>query len=561
MGTGGLHLGMVPTDLSHHVVLIQRGKPTAFFDKSLDELLDGLEHSKLILATDRAEVRARCTRSDPIGTAFDFGFPWVQDPRVDYGLLNKTKKRIQEEIGISGKSNDITIFGRFEYPIQCDESTRIPIDVLSILFGLGQRIKGLDIKHYDEGSRDFFIKEMLEHFGLPWEICVQIRYELQSIDEKFYDRIRTLSDYLLEHKWLAEPIQTEDVRRRYSDAIKQVAEQLVDRPDLAELVSKHAKSTVDGRMDLSRFVEEVVPKSYYFTLYMVGIPWNVFVEVQGEALRNLVALGNKYALTLLCSTNATGNPVGYGCYVLAHPELLKEPISAHPDVEADRTAKIHLLMRAGDDLGALRVLEEHFDRENAADWYNRGNILGRLKRLEEAERAYDSAIALRPRYIKAWYRKGEINLYDREWLAAYRCFMTAAGLEDRKTDHGKNPVNDPWRPAALLNATICLISERDLKKAQLLLAQLQYCYRMLQANKLISEVNMNPTAIENGEFTDFLLSNREMLLDKVEPPIVAQVYTNDDFELAKEEVNDWARYCDQLIEDQLMELSNYRRDK
>jgi tetratricopeptide (TPR) repeat protein len=61
--------------------------------------------------------------------------------------------------------------------------------------------------------------------------------------------------------------------------------------------------------------------------------------------------------------------------------------------------------------------------ETAEDWYNKGLVDKVERRLEEAVQCYDKALELDPKYVQAWYGKGDA-LY-----IMGRCGKVAAGLE------------------------------------------------------------------------------------------------------------------------------------
>ena len=59
----------------------------------------------------------------------------------------------------------------------------------------------------------------------------------------------------------------------------------------------------------------------------------------------------------------------------------------------------------------------------AEDWYNKGLVDKVERRLEEAVQCFDKALELDPKYVQAWYGKGD-GLY-----IMGRCGKEAAGLE------------------------------------------------------------------------------------------------------------------------------------
>jgi tetratricopeptide (TPR) repeat protein len=45
--------------------------------------------------------------------------------------------------------------------------------------------------------------------------------------------------------------------------------------------------------------------------------------------------------------------------------------------------------------------------ETAEDWYNKGLVDKVERRLEEAVQCYDKALEIDPKYVQAWYGKGD----------------------------------------------------------------------------------------------------------------------------------------------------------
>jgi len=99
---------------------------------------------------------------------------------------------------------------------------------------------------------------------------------------------------------------------------------------------------------------------------------------------------------------------------------------------------------------ALNLMEEiHAGGvKDAFYWYNRGNILSNLRKIDEAIDCYNTAIGMNTHYIKAWYRKGT-HLYNKgvntnseaDLMRAHRCFVNVMRLNDEE-----------WRGAAMFQA-------------------------------------------------------------------------------------------------------------
>jgi tetratricopeptide (TPR) repeat protein len=107
---------------------------------------------------------------------------------------------------------------------------------------------------------------------------------------------------------------------------------------------------------------------------------------------------------------------------------------------------------------ALEKLNEIFDENDLTHWYNKGNTLLDMDRLEEALNCYDEALFIDTHYTKAWFRKGQTlgylnskkiekdNFGDLDKLyASLRCFENVIELEkNKKTQYPR----DGWEYAA-----------------------------------------------------------------------------------------------------------------
>jgi tetratricopeptide (TPR) repeat protein len=173
-----------------------------------------------------------------------------------------------------------------------------------------------------------------------------------------------------------------------------------------------------------------------------------------------------------------------------------------------------------DYLMALQELDSYFDPKAEADWYTKGNILTNLNRISEALTCYDKAIKIDPAYVKAWYRKGWAHFSKREYREAYSSFRKCADTENRKVTKYNS---GPWRPAALVSATITLMTEKDHSTVDELIDLLLYDYDVLLANGLITSETYPPKqSITDGSFSDYLLENYNVLLNSLEPKVAVE---------------------------------------
>ncbi|MGA2240114.1 MAG: tetratricopeptide repeat protein, partial [Candidatus Bathyarchaeia archaeon] len=130
--------------------------------------------------------------------------------------------------------------------------------------------------------------------------------------------------------------------------------------------------------------------------------------------------------------------VGYGKNRI---DELKESSSFNPlapDIHIERSEyKLPSKQR----VLSLAFLEEatKLMPDDAKAWYNKGVVLGRLKRYKEALPAYNKAIKLQPDYARAWYNKGvalgNLNRY-KEALPAYNKAIKLQP-DDAKAWHNK----------------------------------------------------------------------------------------------------------------------------
>lgn len=137
---------------------------------------------------------------------------------------------------------------------------------------------------------------------------------------------------------------------------------------------------------------------------------------------------------------------------------------------------------------ALAKLDKIFDKDEAGDWYSKGNILTNLKRYDDALKCFDEAIFLDTHYVKAWYRKGNMLFGFKKFDDAINCYNNVIGLDSKNKDEKRS-----WYKAAIIFKGVSV-----LKKA-----------------------NKDPQQLTPGE--RILLQNYNSMLDTIEPNIVAEV--------------------------------------
>ena len=83
------------------------------------------------------------------------------------------------------------------------------------------------------------------------------------------------------------------------------------------------------------------------------------------------------------------------------------------------------------DVDILAYLDRQiqFDSNNTELWNEKGMTLRRMKRYEEAFKAYDKAIALKPDYATAWNNKGVVFTYLNKYEEALKTYDKAIEIK------------------------------------------------------------------------------------------------------------------------------------
>lgn len=181
---------------------------------------------------------------------------------------------------------------------------------------------------------------------------------------------------------------------------------------------------------------------------------------------------------------------------------------------------------------ALEVLESFFNEERAKDWYNKGNLLANLGKLEQALECYNQALFLDTHYAKAWYRKGCLLFEFEEYEDAAQCFTNVVNLDEefsQKCKPGEFPHEDylevveedskiklipkTWAFASLLNEGIAHIKAGDPDMAE---AVFGWLYTIIGDIPPFDSIHIN-------DFSRYCIENRNRVLDLLEPQVIATV--------------------------------------
>ena len=137
---------------------------------------------------------------------------------------------------------------------------------------------------------------------------------------------------------------------------------------------------------------------------------------------------------------------------------------------------------------AIKAYEEavKINPKNDDAWYNKGNGLARLKRYEEAIKAYEEAVKINPKYDKAWYNKGfclgelkryeeaikafektiELNpKYDKAWYNKGNVFGKLKRYEEAIEAYEKAIEINPKNDKAWVNKGVYLAKDKRYKEA------------------------------------------------------------------------------------------------
>jgi tetratricopeptide (TPR) repeat protein len=193
---------------------------------------------------------------------------------------------------------------------------------------------------------------------------------------------------------------------------------------------------------------------------------------------------------------------------------------------------------------ALKVLESVFDKESESDWYSKGNILHNLGDVEEALECYDEALFLDTHYIKAWYRKGHVLLSMNKYMDSAKCFENVVELEGGGNT-GRRLTG--WGFPALFCCMIGWICTNNelvnkgksskevyettgmwVNKCHSLLTRPLPIYEDEHGN--LKHVTLASPELNEIQFVDYCFANFRKILEAIEPQLVVEFKSLEDFE-------------------------------
>jgi len=212
--------------------------------------------------------------------------------------------------------------------------------------------------------------------------------------------------------------------------------------------------------------------------------------------------------------------------------------------ELDKRSNIVILIAKENFKEALEVLESVFDKESESDWYSKGNILLNLGKSEEALECYDEALFLDTHYIKAWYRKGHVLLSMSKYMDSAKCFENVVELEGGGNT-GRRLTG--WGSPALFYCMIAWICENNelvnkgksskevyettgmwVNKCHSLLTRPLPIYEDDNGN--LKYVTLASPESNKTQFVDYCVANFQKILDAIEPQVVVELKSLEDFE-------------------------------
>ncbi|MGH2612183.1 MAG: tetratricopeptide repeat protein [Rhabdochlamydiaceae bacterium] len=165
----------------------------------------------------------------------------------------------------------------------------------------------------------------------------------------------------------------------------------------------------------------------------------------------------------------------------------------------------------------LKLVESVFNKNNPSDWYNKGNLLWNLSRIDEAIECYNEAISLDKHYVKAWYRKGSILFTQQQrYLESTICFEKIIDLE-QKNDFK----NDKWSGASAFSCMIAYIGECDkytlAKQPRPYEIEQKRLFWEAKVREFLEDNQIIPKFDNETKFLKYCLDNMKNILDKLEP--------------------------------------------
>lgn len=225
-------------------------------------------------------------------------------------------------------------------------------------------------------------------------------------------------------------------------------------------------------------------------------------------------------------------------------DCISKYLSSYDKSDLDKRSNMAILIAKKDFKEALEVLEPVFDKESESDWYSKGNILLNLGDAEEALECYDEALFLDTHYIKAWYRKGHVLFRMMKFMDSAKCFENVVELEGGGNT-GRRLTG--WGFPALfccMIAWICANNELVNKnqsskevyettgmwvdKCRSLLTRPLPIYEDEHGN--LKYVTLASPELNQTQFVDYCFANFDRILDAIEPQVVLEVKSLEDFE-------------------------------
>jgi len=176
----------------------------------------------------------------------------------------------------------------------------------------------------------------------------------------------------------------------------------------------------------------------------------------------------------------------------------------HSEEKMKLLAKIIVLMQEQKFNEAIVLHEKFFDKNSAADWYTRGNLLTNQNKRQEAADCY----------IKAWYRLGQRCFESNNFREARQAFVNVSLFEQ---EIGR----EEWDNAAMFYYFIALHFEYQNTKDEELREELS---DKIREWRKYTDTDENTT---DENFLKDLIDNFQDAADELEPKIVASVSTNE----------------------------------
>jgi len=240
---------------------------------------------------------------------------------------------------------------------------------------------------------------------------------------------------------------------------------------------------------------------------------------------NIAIFGEKYYANIGTSLGSfeitDSKPLCRGCHSRRSDD--------EKNVEAMQ--EISILMQKERYPDALDRLKSIYDSKNPGHNYNAANIFVNLNQFDKALQYYDRATFLDTHYLKAWYRKGMVFIYQRNCESAVNCFENVIILDPN--NHLK------WTFPALFRQMMCLIhihntailEGRPSNLSEKINRLLLYFYpKLSEIQKFNNEFSQLKKFIENKEFkkwiekyVDFCNDNYSSILDEIEPDILFEI--------------------------------------